>query len=180
MDTSTEKALVVRFEDVPRQTLVDVKSKEVLHPNKYTKYCPEAKAEILSVARTGRDWKMVARKFNVNVKTAYRWVSDDRTGMSAKRGSWGGKRFEKVTHTHMLFLREQLSAYADLTLNRMTELLMSRFGIRVSPQTIKNRLDKWNYQCAISHVDDSIVKEASTTLHSNVSSSQGAPSHRSE
>nr|CCA17546.1 conserved hypothetical protein [Albugo laibachii Nc14] len=179
MDASVQKALEVKAEkDGSCQKAVDIKPEQ--HLNKYTKYCPEAKAEILNIARTGRDWKMVARKFNVNVKTAYRWVSDDRTGISAKRGTWGGKRFEKVTQAHMLFLREQLSRNADLTLNRMTELLMSQFGIRVSPQTIKNRLDKWNYQCAMDHVDDSTIKATHTTLQSSVLSSQIVPSCRAE
>lgn len=101
---------------------------------------------ITSTARQGGDWKSLAAELQVNVKTAYRWISLAKRGeLESRRRAWGGKRFEKVASEHIDFLHAALAENASLTLAQLAALLDKKFSVKVTPQTVKNRLDRLNY-----------------------------------
>lgn len=104
-----------------------------------------SKARILRIARKGGDWKVAADTLEINYKTAWVWVSEERKrdlqeAPASPKRSWGGKRAEKVTAEHVAFLERLLGDNCFATLRDMVDALQREFGLRVVSQTVHRRL----------------------------------------
>lgn len=104
------------------------------------------KERILRVARKGGDWKVVADALEVNYKTAWLWVSQERkrdlqeTPAAPPTRSWGGKRAEKIKREHLAFLERLLGDNCFATPRDMVAALEREFGLRVVQATVQKRL----------------------------------------
>ncbi|TYZ57845.1 hypothetical protein PybrP1_003009 [[Pythium] brassicae (nom. inval.)] len=104
-----------------------------------------SKARILRIARKGGDWKVAADTLEINYKTAWMWVSEERKSdlqesAAPPKHSWGGKRAEKITDEHVAFLERLLGDNCFASLREMVEALQREFGLRVVAQTVHKRL----------------------------------------
>lgn len=125
----------------------------------------QSKERILRIAQKGGDWKVVADALDVNYKTAWLWVSQDRKSDLLEtppppKLSWGGKRAEKIKGEHLDFLERLIADNCLLTLREMAEALHKEFGLKVVQQTVQKRLHCMMYSL---HKSSSNSSDTTTT-----------------
>ncbi|KAE8882933.1 hypothetical protein PF005_g25479 [Phytophthora fragariae] len=112
---------------------------------------------VLRAARADQDWRDVAVKNDVNLRTAYRWVASARdtdSWESSPRKPRGGRRNAKITTEHVDYMLGLLDENCYLTLDELVDALEERFAVKVSKQTVKYHIDGRMYTIKQTHRDN--------------------------
>ncbi|KAL3665020.1 hypothetical protein V7S43_010195 [Phytophthora oleae] len=112
---------------------------------------------ILRAARAGEDWMNVAVKNDVNLRSAYRWISAVQSRdewESSLRKFCGGKHNAMATEEHVDYLLSLLGENCYLTLDELVDALEARFDVKVTRQTIKHHVDGRMYPMKQTHRDN--------------------------
>lgn len=102
----------------------------------YAKSSLEDRRRILEAARELRDWKGMAQTLGINLKTAWRWVSNDQIKPHSKKN-----RIRKaLTEDQVENLIEYVASDPSLTLDQMKGFVHREFGQSLCISTISNYL----------------------------------------
>ncbi|GMG16620.1 unnamed protein product [Phytophthora fragariaefolia] len=124
---------------------------------RYKRYTDEQRHRILGVAKDGGDWALAADHNGVAYKTAWSWVNQARSTVVWRpvEVQRGGARRVKIMPEHVDHMVKLLEDNCLLTLFDLVGELQVKFGIEVTPQTVRNALDTICYTCQKKHAEPS-------------------------
>lgn len=91
---------------------------------------------IYNAYKDEKDWKAVAATLGINKRTAYHWLQKEQELPKPKGGSTSKKTPEIIE-----VLKQRIEENVSTTLAELSDLIWTRFELRVSKNTIKNWLD---------------------------------------
>ncbi|KAI9982272.1 hypothetical protein PInf_008179 [Phytophthora infestans] len=112
---------------------------------------------VLRAAHEGQDWRDVALKNDVKLRTAYRWINaaeDSGNWEALPRKPRGGKRHSKIQDEHVDYLVGLIDDNCYITLDEMVDALEARFALKVTRQTVKTHIDGRMYTVKQTHRDN--------------------------
>ena len=98
------------------------------------------KQAILAVNAADGNWQETAKRLNVPLSTAYRWISKGEIFDKIR-----GSPHPKLTEEHDDFLIVEIEKNPRLSLVKLAELLLTTFNLQVSPSTVWRRLKKLSF-----------------------------------
>jgi transposase len=106
-------------------------------------YTEEERTRVLQAAEEGENWRLVAAHNGVAQDTARGWVRQARRSGDFRPSpdKRGGAHNRKLGDVHLEFLEERLGENCFLTLREMQDLLLERFGVEVTSETVRANLD---------------------------------------
>lgn len=107
------------------------------HPTmKYKKIPAEDRERVIQAHKEEKDWKQVAKTLGINIRTAYRWLSNEQIIPKEKGGSKSKKTPEIIQ-----VLVDSVENNPSITLAELAQILFTTFNLRVCLNTVKNWLD---------------------------------------
>ena len=99
---------------------------------KYSKISCRDRKRIYEAFKEEKDGKQVVRTLGINIRTAYHWLQMNKT-LPMKKGGSPTKKTSEILET----LKTSIEENSSLTLAQASDIIFSRFNLRVYNNTIR-------------------------------------------
>jgi transposase len=102
----------------------------------------DLRSRLITAVESGLSRRAAARRFEVGVATAIRWVREYRTtGATTAKRKGGDRRSHRIEAFHTI-IDQAIKAQVDITLVELAEMLHRHHGVSFAPSTIWRFLDR--------------------------------------